>query len=103
MLKTLKDLNLQNKKVLVRVDFNVPMKDGEVTDDTRIREALKTINYLLEQSAHISLVSHLGRPKGEKNEKCPLKPVVEHINKQNYFTARFVEDCSGETGAKART
>jgi phosphoglycerate kinase len=102
MLKTLKDINIKGKKIFLRVDFNVPMKDGVVTDDTRIREALKTINYLVEQGGLVSITAHFGRPKGEKNLKYTLKPVADYINSKGYFKAQFVEDCIGDAVKAAR-
>ena len=79
MKKTVRDIDVKGKKAIVRCDFNVPMKNGEITDDTRIRAALPTIQYLLDNGAAVILMSHLGRPKGEANPAYTLKPVADRI------------------------
>lgn len=78
--KIVTDLDVKGKKVFCRVDFNVPIKDGEVVDDTRIKASLPTINYLIEQGAKIILASHLGRPKGEVKEELRLDPVAKRLS-----------------------
>ncbi len=77
--RSVRDLDVQGKRVLVRVDFNVPVKDGRVTDDTRIRRALPTVQYLLSEGARPVLISHLGRPKGEPDPKYEMAPVAHHL------------------------
>jgi phosphoglycerate kinase len=77
--RSVRDLAVQGKRILVRVDFNVPVKDGEVTDDTRISRALPTIRYLLSEGARPILISHLGRPKGEPDPKYAMDPVAKRL------------------------
>ena len=77
--KTVKDIDLKGKRVLMRVDFNVPMADGKVTDDKRIKAALPTIQYVLEQGASLLLMSHLGRPKGGADPEFSLSAASETL------------------------
>src|ERR687895_1082800 len=77
--RSVRDLDLRDKRVLVRVDFNVPVKDGRVTEDTRIRRALPTIRHILSEGGGPILISHLGRPKGEPDPKCAMDPVAERL------------------------
>lgn len=79
MKKTIKDIDVSGKKVLVRCDFNVPMKDGKITDDIRITSALPTIRYLVENNAAVILMSHMGRPKGEPKPEYSLQPVADRL------------------------
>ncbi|WP_099950401.1 phosphoglycerate kinase [Ezakiella peruensis] len=79
MKKTVRDIDFKNKRALVRVDFNVPMKDGKIIDDFRIKSALKTIDYLMDKGAKVVLMSHLGRPKGVYKPEFSLKPVAEKL------------------------
>jgi len=93
--KTVKDIDVKGKRVLVRVDFNVPIKDGEITDDTRIRAALPTINYLLDKGASLILCSHLGRPKNGPESTFSLKPVAEYLGTLISEKVIFATDCVG--------
>lgn len=93
--KSFEALPVQNKKVLVRVDYNVPIKDGQVSDDTRIRESLPTLKKLLEQKASVILCSHLGRPKGAVNLKYSLEPVAKKLEQLLGGKVSFAKDCVG--------
>ena len=102
--KTVRDIDVKGKRVLVRVDYNVPIKDGKVGDDTRIKAAMPTLNYLLEHGAAVILFSHLGRPKGGPDPKFSLKPVADYLSKLIGKPVAFAEDCVGpatEAAAKA--
>jgi len=99
--KTVRDIDVKGKRVFVRVDFNVPIKDGTVGDDTRIRAALPTIQYLLDQGAAVILASHLGRPKGGPDPKYSLKPVAEYLGQLLGKPVKFAEDCIGPVAEAA--
>ena len=92
---SIKDLDLKGKRVFVRVDFNVPVKDGKVEDDTRIEATVPTIQYATSRGARVILASHLGRPKGERVEKYSLRPVAEHLSGLLGKPVQFAEDCVG--------
>ncbi|KAB7704190.1 phosphoglycerate kinase [Bacillus aerolatus] len=94
--KTIKDLDVKGKRVFCRVDFNVPMKDGKVTDDTRIRAALPTIQYLSDQGAKVILASHLGRPKGEVKEELRLTPVAARLSELFGKEVKKTDEAFGE-------
>ncbi|MGN0287801.1 MAG: phosphoglycerate kinase [Atopobiaceae bacterium] len=100
--KTVRDIDVEGKRVLMRVDFNVPLKDGVVTDDTRVRAAIPTIKYLKEHGAGIVLMSHLGRPKGDGFEpELSLKPVAAKLAELTGYDVKFVDDTYGEKATKA--
>lgn len=96
--KTVKDIDVNGKKVLVRCDFNVPLDENlNITDDTRITAALPTIKYLMENGAKVILCSHLGRPKGEVNEKYSLKPVSKRLSELLNTDVKFATDIVGDS------
>ena len=97
---TLKDLDVKGKRVLVRVDYNVPIKDGKVTDDSRITASLPTVRRLMDGGARVILMSHLGRPKGGPEPKYSLKPVASHLSVLLGKEVRFAEDCVGEAAIR---
>ena len=101
MRKTLKDFDLYGKRVLVRADFNVPLKDGEITSDVRIVEELPTIKYLLEKNAKVIVCSHLGRPEGKPNKKYSLKPVFDRLKQLLPETTMYF--CPEVVGDKAKS
>ena len=94
--KSIKDIEVQGKRVFCRVDFNVPMQDGKVTDDTRIQAAIPTIYYLVEQGAKVILASHLGRPKGQVVEELRLTPVAKRLSELLGKDVHKVDEAKGE-------
>jgi len=94
--KTLKDINVNGKKVLVRLDLNVPIKEGKVKDTTRIDESLETIRYILDKGGNPILMSHLGRPEGKKVEEFSLKPVALTLAKKLSLPVTMAPDCIGK-------
>ena len=96
VLNTIREADLKGKRVLIRVDFNVPLKDGAVTDNTRIKAALPTIKYILDNGASLVVMTHLGRPKGEKNEKYSLAPVAAEFSKLLGKDVKLASDVIGD-------
>ncbi len=96
---SIRDLDLGGKRVFIRVDFNVPLEGGKVTDDTRITAAIPTIQYAVEKGARVILASHLGRPKGQRNPKYSLQPVAAHLAEVIGRAVAFAPDCIGPEAA----
>ena len=95
--KTIEDIDVSGKKVLVRCDFNVPLADGVITDDKRIRESIPTIRYLADHGAAVILCSHLGRPKDEESKKkCTLAPVAKRLSELMGKEVKFNTDIIGD-------
>lgn len=101
MARGIKDLPLAGKRAFIRVDFNVPIKNGEIGDDTRIRASLPTIQHALEQGATVILASHLGRPKGKPNPEYSLRPVAARLSQLLGRPVEFAEDSVGDTARAA--
>jgi phosphoglycerate kinase len=98
---SVRDLDVKGKRVFVRVDFNVPLKNGVIGDDTRIRASLPTIQYVLERGGTVILASHLGRPKGKPNPDMSLRPVAARLAELLGRPVTFAEDCVGDTARRA--
>lgn len=99
-LMTVRDIDVKGKRAFVRVDFNVPLENGKITDDTRIKAALPTIQHLVENEAIVVLASHLGRPKGKRNDEFSLAPVAERLRNLLDRPVDFASDCIGEAVEK---
>ena len=100
--KTIKDIDVAGKKVLVRADYNVPLNDkGEITDDYRVQQSVPTVRYLLDHGAAVILCSHLGRPDGKPNPAYSLFPVAKSLGKLLGTEVEFAPDCVGERAEKA--
>lgn len=100
-LKRLQEMTFKGKRVLTRVDYNVPMKGSKIEDNARIRETLKTLEYLIEGGAKVVLIAHLGRPKGKVEPKYSLKPVADELAKLLKKPVAFASDCVGPEAEKA--
>src|SRR5579884_3290373 len=92
---SISDLDLSGERVFMRVDFNVPLSDGRITDDTRIEAALPSIRYVIEKGGKLILASHLGRPKGKPEPKYSLKPVAGRLSELLKKPVLFAPDCVG--------
>ncbi|MBW6467830.1 MAG: phosphoglycerate kinase [Coriobacteriia bacterium] len=99
--KTVKDADVRGKRVLVRVDFNVPLSEGAVADDTRVRAALPTLRYLIDHGARVIILSHLGRPKGEQDPQFSLRPVRRVLQRLLGRNVLFVDDIVGREAREA--
>ncbi len=100
-IRTLRDLDVAGRRVFVRVDFNVPLQDGRVADDTRVRATLPTLAYLAERGARVVVASHLGRPKGKADPRYSLAPVADHLRRLTTSPVAFIGDCIGPAVERA--
>lgn len=94
--QTLRDVDIKGKRVLMRVDFNVPIENGSIKDDNRVVQALPSIQHVIDNEGKLILMSHLGRPGGERDPSLSLRPVAEHLQTLVDTTVYFVEDCIGK-------
>ena len=99
--KTVRDIDLKNRTVLLRTDYNVPIEKGKITDDYRITQSLETIHYLLSQNCKVIICSHLGRPEGKPDPDLSLFPVAKKLNEILNRQVDFVPDCIGDQASKA--
>ena len=99
--RSIADIPLQGRRVLMRVDFNVPIRNGAIADDTRIRASIPTIRYALDRGATVILCSHLGRPKGKPNPEFSLRPVAKRLSELLGRPVEFAEDAVGPAAAAA--
>lgn len=100
--KTVRDVTLKGKRVLLRADYNVPINaDGSITDDYRMTQSIPTLQYLLKQGASVVIISHLGRPKGPKDATCSLQPIAKRLQKLLDHPVLFAEDCVGPVASEA--
>src|SRR6266853_2688549 len=100
---TIRDVDVAGKRVVVRVDFNVPVENGRIVDDTRIREAIPTIQNLVERSARVILITHLGRPDGEVDDAYRTTPLAELLGELMGRPVRHLDDCVGPSVEAAVT
>src|SRR3954468_12063414 len=98
---SIKDLQLNGQRVFMRVDFNVPLKNGVIGDDTRIRASLPTIQFALDKGATVVLASHLGRPKGKPNPDYSLRPISTRLSDLSGRPVTFLDDCVGDAVREA--
>ena len=96
-MKNLRDLDIKGKKLLIRVDFNVPLDEqGNITDDIRIRGVLPTINHALDENAKVIIISHMGRPKGQRVEKYSMAPAAKRLSRLISKEVKLASDCIGD-------